>query len=129
RGSDHSGDVFHVRGVAGNESLSLQTGGGDDLVAVGDAANTLDGLAGPLNVQMGPGPINRLVLNDQGHNSLTAYTVNPAGIERTGVPAITYGGAALLDVNTGSNNNTVTVTGTSAATTVHAGAGSVTFFI
>jgi hypothetical protein len=97
---------------------------GDDPVIVGNDANSLDGIQGPLMIT-GAGATDTLILNDQGAGSPHTYTITAGTIRRDGAALITYAGVGSLTVNAnavGSGPNTILVGGTppGTATTISA---------
>ena len=129
RGSDNADDSFHIEAMDSNVTLAVHTGAGDDTVDVGNAANSLDDIVGPLAVLLGAGASDSLTVNDQGDGDLHTYSISAALVSRTGAALITYTGAEAVAANTGSNNNSIAITATSAATTVNAGTGDDAFAV
>src|SRR5262249_13308669 len=80
----------HARSAGESCSCSWKAISKDDKVNVGDAANTLDGIAGPLTVN-GQGGTNALTVNDQGSGVGQTYTLTATTLNRSGAAAITYG--------------------------------------
>jgi hypothetical protein len=62
--------------------------GGRDLINVGDAGNTLNGIQGPLILIGISG--DPLVLNDQGNLTPSTYTTTANSVTRTGIATITF---------------------------------------
>jgi len=118
------GDFIQVQGTsAGTRVIG---GGGDDTVAVGNAANTLDDLLGLLIVNGGDHIAgDKLFVNDQGTATAKTYTVDNAGVGRTGAAKISFGTMEALTLNAGNGNDTINVNGTAAATPalINAGGG------
>src|SRR5207237_6794684 len=74
-------------------TVALFTGLGADMVNVGNYANTLDDIQGPLIV-LGQGAHDTLTINDQGshanHNYLLTSTPVSSMLQRSGAAPITY---------------------------------------
>lgn len=115
-------DFIQVRGTSA--STRVIGGTGDDVVAVGSAANTLDDLLGDLIVNGGVHTAgDKLVVNDQGAAAAKTYTVNNTSVGRTGAADISFGAIEGLTLNAGGGNDTVNVNSTAAATPVLVNAG------
>jgi hypothetical protein len=67
-------DTFFVQSTPASVPITIDTGVGNDSINVGSAANTLDGILGPLTVNGGVGGVTILNINDQG--STTPHTYN-----------------------------------------------------
>ena len=116
------GDFIQVQGTsAGTRVIG---GGGDDTVAVGNAANTLDGLLGLLVVNGGDHIAgDKLFVNDQGTATAKTYTVDGTSVSRTGAAKISFGTMEALTLNAGNGSDTINVNGTAATTPVLINAG------
>jgi uncharacterized repeat protein (TIGR01451 family) len=108
-------DTYAVTATLAGTPTTIQSGGGSDLVTVGDALNTLGGIAGPLDVAGGGSTT--LNVNDQGNAAATTYTVSDTAVTSSAGPAITYSALANLTLNGGTGGNTYTVTATAGGTT------------
>jgi hypothetical protein len=123
-------DTINVLSTQSGVPTSVNDGPGNDTFAVGDASNTLAGLAGAVTFNASGGT-DSLTVNDQGTTAAVTYTVSGAGVTATSAGAgITYNSAVgSLTLNGAGGGNTVTVTGTIAGTTtVNSGAGSDTVY-
>ena len=115
-------DFIQVRGTSA--STRVAGGIGDDFVAVGSTANTLDDLLGDLIVPGGAHAAgDKLVVNDQGTATAKTYTVNNNGVGRTGAADISFGMIEALTLNAGTGNDTINVNSTAATTPVVINAG------
>jgi hypothetical protein len=122
-GGSH-GNLYNVQNVPSGVTTILHTGSGNDTINVGNAANTLDGILGPLTVD-GQAGFDTLNINDQGEGTAHSYTITATTVVRSpGGPTITYADIESLNLHPGkllSNgpaNNVVNVLGTDAGTTV-----------
>src|SRR5262249_41502091 len=119
-------DAVNVQAEAFFLGLTIDSsaGSGADVITLGDAANTLGGIAGAVTVTGAPG--DALVVNDQGNPTAQTYTITDTTVTWTGGPTVTYGGVWSLTVSGGIGGNHFDVESTSAAlalgTTVNAGA-------
>jgi hypothetical protein len=118
-----SADMVHILGSSGPVIVN-QRPGTDPIIDVGNAANTLDDIHGPIFVT-GSGSDTTLRIHDEGNTNAHTYTVTAGTVMRDGGPTITYGSIGTLIVNTGTQANTINVLGTAAgvATTVNTGNG------
>jgi Ca2+-binding RTX toxin-like protein len=87
--------------------VTVYGGSGVETVNVGDDANSLSGLQGLLNVQN----VTTLNLNDQGASSNYDYVLTSNTIGRVGLPAVSFSGTSLVNVNAGSGSNRLNVQG------------------
>jgi hypothetical protein len=117
-------DAVNVQAEAFIFGLTIDSsaGGGADVITLGDAANTLGGITGPVTVTAAG---DALVLNDQGNPAAQTYTLTDSTVTWAGGPAVTYGGLGSLTLNDSNGGDHVDVESTNAAvfTTVTAGAG------
>jgi hypothetical protein len=118
-------DTVNVQGAAAALLINSASGSGADAITLGDAANTLGGIAAPVTINAAA--TDTLTLNDQGTAADRTYTVGAAAVSWSGgTAAVSYTGAGALKLNGGGGNDTYNLTGTSAtaALTVVAGPGS-----
>ncbi len=120
-----SGNIFNVRSTTQSTTTTVNTGPGGDTVNVGSAANFLDGIQGPLNVN-GRGSNTTLNVIDQQATANEVYTIWANSITRSGMAPITYANAKHLVLSGGTGSNTLFVENTAAGTTtdVYGGTGS-----
>jgi hypothetical protein len=121
-------DVIDVPETASGVNTTVSGGGGDDTINVGNDGDTLDDLAGPLDVEGGAGT-DTLNVNDQGTFDGQTYTVSNNSVARQVGPTVNYGlgfsAPENVILNGGSGDNEVFVTSTNLLTntTVNSGAG------
>jgi hypothetical protein len=128
-------DTVNVQAAAFSSGAGLtvdsSAGSGADVINLGDAANTLGGITGPVTVTGAPG--DALVVNDQGTAAAQTYTITGTTLTWAGGPTVTYGGVWSLTVNGGSGGNHFNVEGTDPSvalgTTLNAGTGGDVFLI
>ncbi len=118
---------IQILGGAGNDTISIQdtpagksvlvkTGGGNDVIHVGSAANLLSSIKGDLSVDGGAG-LDALFLHDSGDQSGQAYTVAADAVSRSGAARIGFSAAVeALTLDAGSGNDQVRVLSTPVAT-------------
>ncbi|MDB5289466.1 MAG: hypothetical protein JWL69_707, partial [Phycisphaerales bacterium] len=120
--------------LATSAPITINTGGaGADVITVGShapaAGGTLGSIQGALTV-VGDGS-DTLTADDTGNVAGRTVSLSASLLQVSGVAAIGYSGLAHLNINLGSGNNAVTVTGTSATagTAFTSGAGNDTFTV
>src|SRR5262249_5713214 len=92
-------DTFNVRATGG--PLDILGGGGPDAVKVGNLANKIDDIHGPINVNGGIGPLDSLTINDQGSITPHVYTQTANSLSRDGAATIFFSDIEKLTVNKG----------------------------
>ena len=126
-------DTFNVQGTGAGGLTGITTGAGTDTVNLGSNApgsgGIMSALAGAVSVT---GPVSsthtKLDLDDTGNSSPATFNVNGTTITGTG-GVVSYSHVSALAVNLGSGGNAVTISGTSAPTTVGSGSGNDTVAI
>jgi acrosin len=121
-------DAVLVPSTLAATPVTLKTGGGNDVVNVGSASDSLDGILGRVSIdgQLGA---DRLSLNDQGRARGLLYEVNAAAVLREAMAPVSYAGVEDLTLNAASvlsvftPVNSIAVKGTSTATTINGSAG------
>jgi hypothetical protein len=124
------GNTFNVQSTAANTAVTIHAGGRNDTINVGNAANTLDDIHGPLTVD-GQAGTDTLNVNDQGSTTPHLYSVTSTRVIRApGGPTIDYSNIEILNFHPGvtilpppGNGNTVDVESTDANTAVEVDAG------
>jgi hypothetical protein len=114
------GTSVNVQSTANWTNTTVNSGAGPGTINVGNAANRLDDIQGPLTVN-GQGGTSTLNVTDQGSNTGKTYTLTPAQVSRTGGPVINYASIQTLVLNAanvGGNGNSITVNQTPAGATV-----------
>jgi hypothetical protein len=115
-------NTFNVSAIAAGVSVTVNAGPGDDTTNVGNAANSLDDILGPVTVNGGDG--NDVVnVNDQGDTDSHSYGLSATQVVRSAedpaatVPVtINYGTIESLAINLSSSLNTFNVVGAAAGT-------------
>ena len=117
-------NTFNVHAIAAGVSVTVNAGPGDDTINVGDTANSLDDIRGPVTVNGGDGT-DVLNVNDQGDTDSHSYGVNATQVVRSAedpaaiVPiTINYGTLESLVINLSNSLNTFNVNGDAAGTPV-----------
>jgi Ca2+-binding RTX toxin-like protein len=115
-------DTINVPSLIPSFPVTINAGGGRDIVNVGVAGALSNILAGTLTVH-GQGDLADLNLNDQAQLAAVSYTIESDEVRRTasGVSStIAYDGLGSLVVRAGAANDTFTVVSTLAGTSVSA---------
>ena len=120
-------DTINVPATNSETTTNLLAGDGRDTVNVG-YNNTLDYIAGPLNVHGQAHPVgDRDALNVQDKNTITGqtYVITDDSVQRSGIAEITYHTMETLALNAGEFQDSVFVTATNSGTetTVKTGGG------
>jgi hypothetical protein len=115
-----SSDKIYIAGTSVETEVHGSYGG--DSVTVGSADDTLNALAAPLTVD-GDSASNHMIINDDKTTTPTTWTITDSTVQRNGAPLITYYNLTTVDINTGQNNDTVNILGTSAAMKVSTSGG------
>src|SRR5262249_43683651 len=95
------GDTAAVQSTTAVTPVTLKMGGGDDVVTVGSATNSLDTIRGQVTVD-GQVGVDRLTINDQGAVRGVGYTITSTAVSRFGdtpVASVSYAGVEDLTVN------------------------------
>ena len=101
---------------------NLNTGGGNDVVNVGNVSNQISSITGPLaiNGQAGTDTIN---VRDQGSGAAESYTLSATTLASSDAATITFGTVERLNLNAGALGDTLTVTATPGAPVTFNGGG------
>ncbi len=110
-------DTVDVLSTLSGVLYSVYSGGGGDIINVGDAFNTLDSLEGKLNID-GADSTATVNVNDQGNAAIGTYVVTANELVRDGVPEFAYELIQTLNLNTSNTGSATKVTGTAGATEV-----------
>ncbi len=115
-GSDNSNDTINIDGTAGGSPITINSGKGNDSIAVTAAGNVL-------TVDAGVGTDSLTLHNYNTYDE--NYTLTSTSVARDFAPITTYGAVETLTVNAGTGTNWITVVSTAAgtATTVNANVG------
>jgi hypothetical protein len=125
------GNQIAVRGVLSTTTATINAGLGSDTVTVGNLANSLDDIGGPLAID-GQSGSNPLTIHDDGTGSAQSYTLGAVTFVRAATqqrPQVainfTHLSGLTFDASNNAGLNRITVNGTPATTpvTVHAGTG------
>ncbi len=106
-------------------TINVDGGPGNDIVNIGNAANQMNGIQGPVNIAAGPGT-DILNFNDQGTTTAgLTYTLTANMLMRTGVAPITFGLFNKTTLNTAAGASTIDIRATAqlvgGTTTVNGG--------
>ncbi|MDB5309404.1 MAG: hypothetical protein JWO38_3606 [Gemmataceae bacterium] len=117
-------DVINIQSTLATTPVTVNAGGGDDTVIVGNAGS-LDGILGGMNVVGGGGANDQLIVDDSANPAAHAFTVTGTTVTRDGIATIAYDTTSeFLTVNGGTGGNTFDVLSTSVDTTINSGTGS-----
>jgi hypothetical protein len=126
-------DTVNVRATTG--PLVVTPGAGNDTVNLGNAANSLDGIRGPVRINdqtdgstQSFTDVNTLNLYDQGNPNPGQYSFTETALQKTGAAPITFGATWYDNVNlfAGGGGNVITVNGTAGTytwTNIYTGTG------
>jgi hypothetical protein len=98
---DGAPDNVFVSSTPAGVPMTIVDGGNIDVIRVGSAANTLDGIQGPLTVDGSISGINVLIINDQGSTTPHTYTQTPTTLSRSGAATISFFNVESVSVNKG----------------------------
>ncbi len=115
-------DVINASGGFTAAVTNVNAGGGDDLVTVG-FNNTLNFVAGPMNIAGQAGTNDRVVIDDSANIATSTINVTSTTVTRVGRGTITYGTIESLTIQSGTLADVINLSGTSASTSVTTGAG------
>jgi len=117
------GTTFSVQSTAAGSAVAIVAGGGNDSVSVGDNADSLDGIQGPLTLN-GGGGANTLTFNDTASTNPESYTVNASQLLRGGLLLGQFSNFQQVTLQTSQGNDSVTVAAVpTAAVTLDGGNG------
>jgi hypothetical protein len=120
----HGGNTFNVQFLGAGAPVTINTGGGNNIVNVGSTSNSLDRILGPLTVDgQGTDTIN---VNDQGTSAGHSYGLTSSTLTRTGAATLSFNSVGKLEVNAGGGTNKFAATSIppSTAVTLTGGSGS-----
>jgi hypothetical protein len=109
--------TVNIQSTAAGTNTTVNAGAGDDVIIVGDAANTLNGIQGNLTIN-GGGGTNLVTLNDQASGGSLTYTLSVGTVTRTGMANITYASIQGLTLNSAGGVNTLNIESVAAGTPV-----------
>jgi hypothetical protein len=98
---DGAPDNVFVSSTPAGVPITIVDGGNIDIIRVGSAANTLDGIQGPLIVDGSISGINVLIINDQGSKTPHVYTETATTLSRSGAAPISFFNVESVAVNKG----------------------------
>jgi hypothetical protein len=98
---DGAPDNVFVSSTPAGVPITIVDGGNIDIIHVGSAANTLDGIQGPLTVNGSISGFNTLIINDQGSTTPHVYTQTATTLSRSGAATISFFNVENLAVNKG----------------------------
>jgi hypothetical protein len=98
---DGAPDTAFVSSTPAGVPITIVDGGNIDVIRVGSAANTLDGIQGPLTVDGSTSGIDVLIINDQGSKTPHVYTQTATTLSRSGAATISFFNIGSVAVNKG----------------------------
>jgi hypothetical protein len=113
-------NTYNIEGTAGiSSSITVEAGSGNDVVNVGSggSTSTLDPVQAALTIDSQSSQT-ALNVNDQGSTTGQTYTLTSTTLSRSGAAPITYDPVTNLNINAGSGNDSIVVTGTAPGTLV-----------
>jgi hypothetical protein len=102
------GTTYSIPSTAAGTTVSIIAGSGNDSVSLGDNADSLDGILGPVVVNGGGGS-NSLVFNDTASTAPESYTINGSQLLRGGTPIGQFSNFQQVTLNTSQGIDTVAV--------------------
>ena len=102
------GTTFSVQSTAAGSTVSIVAGSGNDTTTIGDNADSLDGILGPVSLNGGTGN-NSLVFNDTASTTPESYTVNGSQLLRDGTPIGQFSSFPQVTLEGGEGSDSVTV--------------------
>ncbi|MEW6672879.1 MAG: hypothetical protein AB1427_14330 [Thermodesulfobacteriota bacterium] len=115
-------DTFNTQGTSAVTTLNM--GSGNDTINIGNGTNSLDNIAGAFTVNGQAHTVADILnVNDQGDAGAKTYTLTSTTIDRTGAAQITYGTIETLNLNAGSDGDTINISGGTNDTAINAGGG------
>jgi hypothetical protein len=102
------GNTFNLQYTAPGATTTLNAGSGNDTINVGNSANRLDDIQGPVTVN-GQGGTNHLNLIDSGQTAGQSYTLAGNTLTRPGMAPISYLGVQHVALKAGGGNDAVSV--------------------
>lgn len=127
------GGPFNVQSTPAGTSVTVNAGTGNNAITVGNPANRLDGILGPLTIN-GQGGTDTLIINDQGTTSSKGYEmyatlvkriVNPSVVPVVYDAVVNYANVQTLNVNGSSGGDIWYIYGTAAGTNANLNSGAV----
>jgi autotransporter-associated beta strand protein len=111
-------DTVHIIGTPATGTLLIETGAGDDSIALGSNTGSLDPVTLAMSIDAGGG-LDTLSLDDSGDASSNAYELTATTLDRnaTGLPLIVYTGLETLNLLAGAGDDTLTILSTPAEMT------------
>jgi hypothetical protein len=98
---DGAPDNVFVSSTPAGVPITIVDGGNIDVIRVGSAANTLDGIQGPLTVDGSISGFNTLIINDQGSKTPHTYKQTATTLSRSGAATISFFNVESVAVNKG----------------------------
>ena len=105
-------DAVNVLGTGKPLTVNSADGSGADVITLGDAANTLNGITAAVTVNAAP--TDTLTLDDQDTAAARTYTVTATAVSWTGAAGVSYTGVGALNLNGSSGDDTFVLTSSSA---------------
>lgn len=113
------GNAVNVWGTPSGTSVVVNSGTGGDTISIGNLANSLDDIQGPVTVNGQAPPVGEAFhVNDQGDADAHTYEITSGKVSRSGAADITYATVESLTLNSGLAANTVNVRSSLATTPI-----------
>jgi hypothetical protein len=109
-----SNDTFRV--TANTGPLTISGGNQDDTVTLGGPGSDVGAIQGTVLVNGDAGTADALIFDDTLNNNVVTYNVSSSSVTRTSGVGVGYGTFESMAINLGTNNDTVNVDSTLAAT-------------
>jgi hypothetical protein len=131
--SGSGGNTINVQSTLAGTSVTVNAGSGNDAITIGNPANRLDDIKGPLTIN-GQDGTNTLIINDQGTTSSRGYEMYATMVKRIVNPSVApvvydavvnYANVQTLNVNGSSGGNIWYIYGTPAGTNTNLNSGAV----
>src|SRR5262249_31954506 len=124
-------DTINITGTAAGTATTVNGGGGNDAVKVGNSSNGLGDLSGALTADGGGQSRDTLILADQKSPSRHTYAVSASAAPRDGSSTLAFSNFATLTLSASDHADTINITGTTSgvATTVDGGGGGDTYSV
>jgi Ca2+-binding RTX toxin-like protein len=121
-------DTINIEDTFANVPVTINGGNGNDTINISPIAKNLAHFQGSVTIS-GDGGTDTVILSDQNNASASTYTVNQAGVTRTGTAPISFASSENVALYGGGSASVYNVESTAASTPVKisGGAGGDTF--
>jgi RTX calcium-binding nonapeptide repeat (4 copies) len=115
-------DTINLAGSTAATTSTIDAGGGADAVNVGNGADGMDDLLGPVTIQ-GAAGTDSLDIDESSATTGHSFALDAATLQRNGAALLGFGGFEALSLAFGSGNDTLTATSAAQGFTATGGAG------